>query len=157
VLDIGCGVAGIDVFLYRHYAGRAPRLFLLDRSRIEASLSYGFKPDQEFYNSLPVARELLLANGVGADDIVLVEATERNEIRVDTQVDLIVSLRSWGFHYPVDAYLDEAVRVLAPRGTVILDVRRDTGGLAMLRGRFADVQAIAEREKFQRIRCTGAR
>jgi len=38
VLDIGCGVGGIDVLLHRHYAPAQPDFFLLDKTQVEKSV-----------------------------------------------------------------------------------------------------------------------
>ncbi len=39
VLDIGCGLAGIDVLLSRHYG--APRLYLADQNKTDKDIHYG--------------------------------------------------------------------------------------------------------------------
>jgi len=151
LLDIGCGVAGIDVFLARHYQDQGPRICLLDRTRTETQVFYGFKNKGAFYNSLEVARSLLVANGVASSAIQLVEATDNNDINVSGKVDLVISLISWGFHYPVETYLHKAHEVLTDAGRLIIDVRKGTTGMDALRSTFARVDVILDTPKFQRI------
>ena len=156
VLDIGCGVAGIDALLHRHYAqGRpaqqGPEIYLLDKTQVETSVYYMFKRRGAFYNSLPVARGLLVENGVPSSRAHLLEATSTNEIAVPGQVELVISLISWGFHYPVDTYADRVRDLLADDGVVILDVRKGTDGVDALRRRFARVDTVFEREKWWRV------
>jgi len=150
ILDIGCGVAGIDALLGQHYAEQAVELFLLDKSRVEPAVYYMFHRRAAFYNSLVVARSLLLANGIPADRIHLLEANERARIAIDRSINLVISLLSWGFHYPVETYLPEVLRLLGEDGRLILDVRKGTGGLAALRKHFAHVEPICETPKFTR-------
>ncbi|MDP8925272.1 MAG: hypothetical protein M3O34_20700 [Chloroflexota bacterium] len=151
ILDIGCGVAGIDAFLYRRYADQSPDIYLLDKSRVERAVYYLFAQRAAFYNSLEVARALLVANGVPSRRVHPLEATSRNDIELETKVDLVLSLISWGFHYPVDTYVDRVRSLLSEDGVVILDVRKGTAGLDILQRRFSRVDPIFERRKWHRV------
>ena len=151
VLDVGCGVAGIDALIQRHYASRDLRFYLLDKSQVEQNVFYLFKSQGAFYNSLDVARKLLVDNGIAPECVRLVEANERNEINIDSPVDLVLSLISWGFHYPVATYLDRVRALLSDDGVLILDVRRGTGGLEELRRAFRQVEIVQAADKFDRV------
>lgn len=94
IIDIGCGMAGIDVFLKRKYP--AARLDLLDGDG--KFQSYGFSPTSKPYSSRACAEELLAANGVKCDGWIDVGTNDQ------LKADLVISLLSWGFHYPLSAY-----------------------------------------------------
>ena len=151
VVDIGCGVAGIDVYVQRHYSGREIDFYLLDRTQIEGTVYYLFESQGAFYNSLEVAKDLLTANGIPSHRVHLLEATERVEIAMSRRLDLVLSLLSWGFHYPVTTYLDRVHEILSDSGVVILDVRRGTGGIAELQRLFPAVRVIQATEKYDRV------
>lgn len=151
MLDIGCGVAGIDVFLDRHYADQAPAFYLLDKSQVERNVYYLFKPKAAFYNSLEIARTVLTSNGIPPERVHLLTATERNEIGVERPIDLVISLISWGFHYPVEIYCKRVREVLSDDGVVILDVRKGTDGIDVLRQTFRSVDVIVDAPKYDRI------
>ena len=153
LLDIGCGIAGIDVMLHRHYQtqSQTPQIYLLDKSRVEDEVFYMYKSKGAFYNSLEEAKKTLVANGVEAARVHPIEANDRNEIPIEQPLDLILSLISWGFHYPVSVYVDPVHRLLSERGVLILDVRKDTDGLEILRDRFASVEIVTEAERHLRI------
>jgi SAM-dependent methyltransferase len=154
VLDIGCGIAGIDVLLYRHLGDRLRTLHLLDKSAVARNIFYGFGAAGAFYNSLPLARRVLVANGVPADRIRLIEATDANDVPVDTPLDLVISIISWGFHYPVATYLEQVHARLRPGGRLILDVRKDQGGEAALAARFARVETVCDLGRAVRLAAT---
>jgi SAM-dependent methyltransferase len=154
ILDIGCGVAGIDIFLNEHYRNREIDFYLLDKTQIDEGVYYLFEEKGSFYNSLSVAKELLTNKGVHADRVHLLEATENNEIILDGKVDLALSLISWGFHYPVSIYLKKVYELLNNDGRLILDVRKDTTGLELIAEIFGSYKVILEKRKLTRICAT---
>lgn len=151
ILDIGCGVAGIDVYLDRHYKGQQPDFYLLDRTKVEGSVFYGFERTGAFYNSLDVARTMLTSNGIPDGRVHLLQATDKNEINIENPVDVVISLISWGFHYPIETYLSRVHGLLSDGGSLIVDIRKGTNGFSALNGVFGRVDVIQDSSKFQRI------
>lgn len=149
ILDIGCGVGGIDVLLHRHYG--TPRLYLVDRTQTSDRVYYGFETRGAFYNSLEATRRLLLTNGVPEPALRFREVGDECRLDIPEAVDLVISLISWGFHYPVTVYADQVRALLRPGGRVILDVRKGTDGVAQLRDRFPSVTTISETPKKERV------
>jgi SAM-dependent methyltransferase len=125
ILDIGCGLAGIDLLLHRHYAGHL-EVHLLDRDGL-SDLYYGFRNEAAFYNSLSMARAFLTLNGVPHDQIST-HNVDQVGFPTGRKFDIVLSLISWGFHYPISTYSEQVRSSLAPGGTVIVDVRRGTAG-----------------------------
>lgn len=146
VLDVGCGIAGIDVLLFRHYGRSEDLVFhLLDSSSTAELLTYGLKDEAEFYNSLEIAVETLAANGVPRDRVEAHEVADGAEVQLPG-ADLVLSLLSWGFHYPVATYLDAVHEALPPGGRAILDVRDGTGGGDEVRDRFGNLHDLGPLE-----------
>jgi len=154
ILDVGCGVAGIDLFLNQHYLNREIEFYLLDKTQIEENVYYMYEEKGAFYNSLGIAREILVNNGIDINKVHLIEATENNSIEIEKGVDLVISLISWGFHYPVSIYLEKVYDLLNGDGTLILDVRKNTDGLNLLSQRFGGYRVIIERGKYIRVCAT---
>jgi hypothetical protein len=102
ILDVGCGLGGIDVLLFAHYQ-RDPGLhfYLLDRTQTDAQITYGYKTRADFYNALDLTKQTLIGNGLPTESLTLVEARDDAGIDLPQQIDLVISLISWGFHYPV--------------------------------------------------------
>lgn len=150
ILDIGCGVAGIDVLISRHYQNNID-IFLLDKTFINDSVYYSFKEKGAFYNSLQVAKKLLEINGTSPDKIHMQEVQGENKINFQKQFDIVISLISWGFHYPVSTYLDSAYEKLVPGGILIIDIRKDTSGEREIADKFGNCRVILNSEKFVRV------
>jgi len=122
VLDIGCGIAGIDIYLSGHY--KSPYIYLLDKTASDHTITPGYADTHGFYNSLEAATELLVANGVQENTIHRLTPERVNEL--PEKIDLILSLFSCGFHYPIATYETVLKKCLANGGVVILDVRKGT-------------------------------
>lgn len=153
ILDIGCGVAGIDGMLNYHYKEKKidVKFYLLDRTELKHNIYYGFKDKPSFYNSLSIAESLLVNNGVKPENIYKQEATPDNEINFSVKFDMIISLISWGFHYPISIYLDKAYELLKPGGVLIIDARKNSGIEETLKNKFGNIKIVAERQKRVRI------
>ena len=150
ILDIGCGVAGIDVLLYHHYGGKAD-IYLLDKSVLDKNVFYYFEETGSFYNSLSLAKQLLVLNGVSQEKIYTQEATDENQVLFGENFDLVISLISWGFHYPVSTYLNVVYEKMRSGGILILDVRKDTDGEELLKKKFGTTSTLLDEEKYKRL------
>ena len=143
-LDIGCGMAGIDALLFRHYGN--PAIHLLDGTG-HTDVRVLFHPVMKPYNSMPIARRLLEMNGVPGERIF---EWPPNPAAAVPQCDLVLSLLSWGFHYPVTTYLALAEKVLSPDGRLILDVRKGFRGMEAIAARLELVSVISSTVKADR-------
>lgn len=147
-LEIGCGVGGLSVYIVRHYQGGAPTpdAAVMDGSEgRERRPGYheGFQP----YVDRAGAVALLRAN---VPECRVTDYPPDPSLTIP--VDLIVSTKSWGHHYPVDVYLGLALRSLRRGGRVIMDLRRRRDGIGtMTRAGFAYVGKIFETQKCERV------
>jgi SAM-dependent methyltransferase len=123
LLDIGCGLALIDV----HIARRWPhvRVHLLDGDGTAAQ-DRGFKPTMSAWGDVSAGAAMMRANAPLSP--VIIHAPGRFHV----PVDLIISSRSWGHHYPISVYADSVLRSLNPGGLLVLDIRTGTPGLSQL-------------------------
>lgn len=142
ILDIGCGIGGLDVLLYRTYR-ECPglKIDLLDRTDSHTIPRYGFLQGMEFYNALDASSAVLRKNGVPAGAFQSLDAGAE-DVFPRGPLDLVISIASWGFHFPLSTYLEQVERVLAPGGRLILDLRRDQGQEEELASAFADLKCI---------------
>lgn len=119
IFDIGSGLGGIDVLLYRYYPNE-PYVFLLDGVDDPPEM----KLHRETFSNERVARAFLRANGVRSDRI---NYYGPDAAQINAPYDLVLSLGSWCFHYEPNVYLP---KLLAGGGLhmdsrIIVDLRRD--------------------------------
>ncbi len=139
ILDIGCGMAGIDLFLYIHFRKKV-QLHLMDGTG-DTEVKFGFNSELNPYNNMGTTLKFLSMNKVASNHIHL------HRIDPDTIIpcDLMISLLSGGFHYPVSTYSELAKRSLRSGGSLILDVRKGTD-YDCLKDNFVFHRKIYERE-----------
>ena len=89
--------------------------------------------------------------GLSLKNIHTLEVNENNDINIDCKIDLVISLISWGFHYPVNIYLDRVYNLLNNSGVIIMDTKKKTNGIETLKKKFKKVFIIMEKEKYQRV------
>ena len=152
IFDIGCGVGAINVLFHRHYS-YVPDInfYPLDKIHIDEKIYYRFTNKAAYYNSLDITRMLLSKNGIPTKNIHPIEVAPDYRIDIKTDIDLIVSFLSWGFHYPVSVYLDQAYNLLKQGGRLIIDVRRKTDGEQQLAEKFGNIHRICEHRKSIRV------
>ncbi len=147
--DIGCGYGLIDVWLYRLYRCH---LQLIDVERTELR-DHNFGSTGAGYAALSVARRFLEDNGVPSDRISTCNPTRQELPR--GPVDLIVSLLSVAFHFPLDQYAAFIAATLRPGGHLVLDVRRTAKQDLMLLGGFAERIVVKTTAKYDRLLLRG--
>jgi hypothetical protein len=117
IVGIGCGIGAFELLLQRRYP--QARLTLLDGDGLavhhagtkdETSNAGWHSTDTAVYNDRAATEKFFAANGGRIDAWLPVGTRER------VQADLIVSLHSWGFHYPLSTY--------DAHGMIIADLRR---------------------------------
>lgn len=144
ILDIGCGMAGIDVFLGRHY-GEAAHITLCDKQGVSREINAGFNlraEDFAHYHDFAAANALLKANGVTADRCIdLLQEPFPSE-----EFDVVISLLSWGFHYPISTYRPK----VKAGGLIVADIRKGTNGLDEL-SRIGSCLIVHEAKKYRRV------
>jgi hypothetical protein len=142
ILDIGGGMGGINVLLNHHYGGDCS-VTLLDGTHDEPRM---VRHSQTFSN-FDVARDFLHLNGVR--DVRSIDAGHVHPT-APSFFDLVISLKSWCFHYPPETYLDLVIGcVIRGQTQLIVDVRRDRPEWAHLLERtFAQARVIYHGPKF---------
>lgn len=120
MLDIGCGL-GLSSILIAKYSNMK-YLGLLDGDG-SGELFHDYRSEALAWNDVRIAGGL--ARAILHDTGCKVETFIQGKHPVKIPVDLIVSFKSWGTHYPVMTYLPLAAESLEPGGHIILDLRPD--------------------------------
>jgi hypothetical protein len=151
-LDIGAGMAGINILIHRS-APAASEIWLLDKDGESEFWNAGYHENASsfsHYNSFTDAIDCLSTNGIEKDRIRTIDIS-RQPFPREIGFDLVTSFLSWGFHYPVSTYLDDVYTALTPGGLLVMDIRKDTPGKDLLAAKFGNEPiSVYEEKKFVR-------
>lgn len=139
--DIGCGYAFADLVLYRRYGCD---IVLLDIETSEKR-HYGLQSTGAGFSNLQKAREFLEGNGVPADKITTLNPTTESTDEAG-KFDLVISLASCGFHYPINTYDGLFKDQVTDGGAIVLDVRKGSGGISVLK-KYGEVSVLGKHGK----------
>ena len=144
-LDIGCGVGSIDVLLALRYPSAT--IYVLDGvepSGRRRKHSYGPAEGYSVFSRSSLTMGFLRGHGVEATWLSIGDPLPK--------ADLVISLSSWGWHYPVSEYAAHVT------GRVIMDIRENTEGIeAMEAAGFVHVGTIPKDSKGAREVFDGVR
>jgi hypothetical protein len=151
-MDIGCGLGIINIYLNEIYNNQ-PNFFLLDKNRIDKKIKYGFSSNYESYSNLNETKNLLLNNNINSLHMIDVE----KDIKIEKKINLVISLKSMGYHYPVEHYL-KLFRICCDDNTFfIFDVSDEYYNVSLLKEYFDFIDIIYEEKSIhslKRLFCT---
>jgi spermidine synthase len=152
ILDIGGGMGGVDVFLSRHY-GHKVAIEILDRVGMDETMLFGFRESTEKYNDPRLAQIYLREGGVPDENFSFWDADSGlGELKASgRRYDVILSLKSWCFHYPYATYEDLVRELLAPGGVMIVDLRVNKDQRAMVENSFECVATAQKDHASERL------
>lgn len=154
IMDVGCGLGIIDIYLNRIFNN--PKFFLLDKNRIDKKIKYGFSLNYESYNDLNETKNLLLNNEIKLDQINLVDVEKT--ININEKIDLVISLKSMGYHYPLENYLNLFKKHCSQDAIFIFDISKGNYNNILLTKIFKKVEVIYEESSIHplnRVCCKG--
>jgi SAM-dependent methyltransferase len=122
ILDIGCGLGTIDIFISKKYPNS--KIIFQDKTdNIDTTRKYnGFNETYHYYNNLDLLNDFLKQHDIQNYQIVDGE----NIYKINEKFDYIISLLSCGWHYTLNTYLEFIKHHLTSDGKLIIDVRSDT-------------------------------
>ena len=141
IMDIGCGLGIINIYLNEFFE-KKPVFFLLDKNRVDRKIKYGFSSNYESYNDLNETKNILLNNNIDTNCINLFDVEK--QFLITKKMDLVISLKSMGYHYPINTY-KELLRNCCTQDTVfIFDIGDNQYDENYLKTIFEDVKIIYE-------------
>jgi SAM-dependent methyltransferase len=117
ILDIGCGVAVIDLLLAQYLP--KSKFYLLDREGFSFRPGIYYDRDYPEYNSWEPVYDAINATGLNPERFTMLSPKDS----WPDQVDVITSYLSYCWHYPKEVYWNRVMSSLKIGGKLILDVR----------------------------------
>lgn len=116
VVDVGSGVAIFDLLLSQCTDAN---FYLVDKSALDKFFPVQYSADKHgFYNSWNVVTDAITTSNLDPARFNFVSPTDE----WPEQIDMIVSMHSWCWHYPKDNYWSKAIANLKSGGYLVLDI-----------------------------------
>ncbi len=149
IIDIGCGLGIINIHLNKIY-NNEPNFFLLDKNRIDKKIKYGFSSKYESYNDLNETKNILLNNNVKNSCIHIYDVDKI--IQINNKIDLVISLKSMGYHYPFENYLEFLKLHCTSETKFIFDVSANNFNENLFKKYFKNIKVIYEEKTIQSLK-----
>ena len=149
IMDIGCGLGIINIKLNKFFLNK-PHFFLLDKNRVDKKIKYGFSDNYESYNDLNETKNILLDNKIDKNCINLFDVEK--PIEINKKIDLIISLKSMGYHYPLELYLELFKKCCTSKTTFIFDVNESYYDKNLLGKYFENIEIIYEEKSIHPLK-----
>lgn len=151
ILDIGAGIGLFELFLHNLY-GTNSNISIIEVNRLleieHHKKSQQTKKLNKPLKVLDLAKKFLLKNNIS--NITFIDSKNISNI-LNVPYDLIISIRSWGFLYELDEYLDFVDSNLASNGTVITDINKRTQCRSKFEKSFINTRVIHDYEAHYRL------
>jgi len=153
VLDVGCGLGYIDVVINDNLNDCNFYMF-------DAMNTVNVTQVRDFYSNLKLTKKFMVEHGVDADSIFLVDASKTGmdrSINKDPKcfssipkMDLVVSMYSWGWHFPLEKYIKEVSDITSKDGLLVLECKNQSGPIST-----ADREVVLNSNGFDLIDVAG--
>ena len=139
VLDIGCGLAMIDILIQKKF--HVPLIHLFDGDGTDELYEGYNKKAKPAWNDVMLAGEMVKANVPTETVVVPHFATELATIPCDA----LVSFKSWGVHYPISTYVPLALRSVKDGGLLLTEIDDPAGEQLLTEHGFKVMDRIGRR------------
>lgn len=114
LVDIGAGMGGIDFLVKTNLP--TINVILLDGANVVKGEHYGYRDNIAFYSNNQIAKDFFITNNVDAEFYTA-------DASLKIECDTLISLNSWGFHYPLEQYRLFLENNSNTINTIIVDTR----------------------------------
>jgi SAM-dependent methyltransferase len=149
IMDIGCGLGIINIFLNEIYQNEAC-FYLLDKNHIDTKIKYGFSLEYESYNDLSETKKILLENGINENRINLFDVDR--VINIEKKIDLVISLKSMGYHYPFENYIKLFKNCCNKDTIFIFDIASNQYEIDFFKKYFDEIKIIYSEESIHSLK-----
>jgi hypothetical protein len=118
ILDIGCGNSITDLLASKY--NNTAQFYLLDKAAWDTNYIW-YDTKHIFYHSWNVVNDLIVSSSLNKEKFNFLNYTDD----WPTDLDLITSFFSWGFHYPIEnefGYWEKVLKNLKIGGKLYLDI-----------------------------------
>lgn len=120
ILDLGCGLGRMSIYLNYRLKDENIKFVLGDFDEITTDVRYGWNPGKIYYNKLKLKKKFCNLNNLF--NIKLFDLKTKNLSELEN-IDIVISFFSVGFHYPIENYMSDLLRITTDDCIMIFGIR----------------------------------
>lgn len=122
IIDIGSGNSLLDLVIQLVFPDKNFTFILVDEDETyienETVNDKFYSADYQTYNNWSFVKKTIQLNNFAKDKFVM---RNKSDVWSSSKVDLIMSSSSWGWHYPIETYLEKSSNLLKDGGYLYID------------------------------------
>ncbi len=122
VLELGCGLGRMSVYLNSKLQDPSIHYILADTSYVSEDIKFGFNNAESYYNDLSLTEKFVREHGMTNFEIF--DIRERN-LNTLSNIDFVMSFLSVGFHSKIEEYIEDLLQITTSDCTMVFGVRRN--------------------------------
>lgn len=138
VLELGCGLGRMSIYLNSKLKNN-PHFILADVTAQSDKVRYGWNPGESYYNDLDLTAKFCKMNGLPSFSTFDLNSRKITELE---NIDLVMSFLSVGFHYPIEGYLEDLIKITSKDAVMIFGVRSGIYSSKDFEDKFSQVDFI---------------
>jgi len=121
VLDLGCGLGRMSIYLNWKFQSEKTKYYLADTTAFTNNGRKGWNPIDTWYSDLELTKQFCELNGLKNFELVDILKGELEKLE---NIDFVFSFMAVGYHNPVENYIDILKKITKKDALMIFGVRR---------------------------------
>ena len=120
ILDLGCGLGRMSIYLNTRLRNPSAHFILADASHVSEKIRYGFNKGESYYNDLDLTASFARENGLTNFETFDIRVKDLKSL---SNIDFVMSFFAVGFHSKIEDCLDDLLQITTSDCTMIFGVR----------------------------------
>lgn len=122
ILDLGCGLGRMSIYLHAKLQNPSTCYTLADTSYYSTDIKTGWNPKDSYYNDLSLTEKFARNHGLTNFKTFDIRHSKLTTLE---NIDLVMSFLSVGFHNKIESYMDDLLKITTKNCVMIFGVRRN--------------------------------
>lgn len=142
ILDLGCGLGRMSIYLNTRLRNPSAHFILADASHVSEEILYGFNKGESYYNDLDLTASFARENGLTNFETFDIRV---KDLKALSNIDLVMSFLAVGFHSKIEDYMDDLLQITTSDCTMVFGVRKGKYSKTSFKEHFNEVFLVKNR------------
>ena len=144
VLELGCGLGRMSIYLNSQLQDPSIHYILADSTKTTGESKYGWEKVDLFYNDLSLTEKFAKDNNLNNFETFDVRKRDLNTL---SNIDFVMSFLAVGFHNKIEHYMDDLLNITTDDCLLVFGVRRGKYAEKDFEQYFKNIQIITSNRR----------